>query len=56
MVIVYLVELTDEQKNAVRDAIMDLDDDEFVILHDNQAIYGEKTRGKVVIREILKFM
>lgn len=55
MLIVYMVEVTDEQKSVIRDAIMDLDNDELIILlPNNQAICGEKKIGRVVIREILK--
>lgn len=55
MLIVYMVEVTDEQKSVIRDAIMDLDDDELIILlPNNQAICGVKKIGRVVIREILK--
>lgn len=56
MVIVYKVGLTDEQKAAVRDAVNDLDDDEFIILHrDNQAIYGVKRAERIVISEVIKY-
>ncbi|WP_413035086.1 hypothetical protein [Paenibacillus xylanilyticus] len=48
--------MTDEQKKAVRDAVMDLDDDEFLILLQyNQAIYGDKKTGRVVIREVMNY-
>ncbi|WDH83353.1 hypothetical protein [Paenibacillus urinalis] len=56
MLIVYIVVMTDEQKKAVRDAVMDLDDDEFLILLQyNQAIYGDKKTGRVVIREVMNY-
>ncbi|WP_170948093.1 hypothetical protein [Paenibacillus sp. 7516] len=48
--------MTDEQKKAVRDAVMDLDDDEFLILPQyNQAIYGDKKTGRVVIRKVMNY-
>lgn len=56
LLIVYIVVMTDEQKKAVRDAVMDLDDDEFLILLQyNQAIYGDKKTGRVVIREVMNY-
>ncbi|WP_153976918.1 hypothetical protein [Paenibacillus xylanilyticus] len=56
MLIVYMVEMTDEKKKAVGDAVMDLDDDEFIILLQyNQAIYGDKKTGRVVIREVMNY-
>ncbi|QCT01471.1 hypothetical protein E6C60_0750 [Paenibacillus algicola] len=57
MIIVYLVELSDEQKRAVRDVVNDLDEDEFVIrCTNNEAIYGEKKAGRIVIKEVLKYV
>ncbi|MCM3128137.1 hypothetical protein [Paenibacillus sp. MER 78] len=47
--------MTDERKKVVGDAVMDLADDEFIILlPNNQAIYGEKKIGRLVIRGIIK--
>jgi len=42
MLIVFKVELTDEQKLAVRNAVTDLDDDEFVILLQTALVVSKK--------------
>ncbi|MBP1153932.1 MULTISPECIES: hypothetical protein [unclassified Paenibacillus] len=57
MVIVYKVGLTDEQKLAVRASVNDLENDEFVILcTNNEAIYGKMKAGRVLIKEVLKYV
>lgn len=54
MLIVYRGKLTDGQKLAVRNAVIYIGDDEFVILLQTaQAIYGDKKKDKVIVKEVM---
>lgn len=56
MIIVYMVELSDKQKLAVKDAVNDLDGEFVILCTNNEAIYGEKKTDRVVIKAVLKYV